>query len=275
VHVALETAVVWGLLKVNPASRCKLPKVPKREAKALDFTQARALLESSSEHWLADFLVVDMACGARRGEMLAMRWADIAAEYSSVTIRSSLEQTKDGLRLKETKGNNIRTVSLPRDAIEALKRVKTSQAKMREMYAADYRTDLDLVFCQPSGDYIRPDTVTKAVRRLAKKAGFSRVSLHTLRHSNGSQLLSAGVPLAVVSKRLGHTDVYTTARIYSHALESDASAAAEKWEQAMQQAANSKVITIQQGKKPRNSGVVANGSTDGIDGQKDTETKTG
>jgi site-specific recombinase XerD len=51
------------------------------------------------------------------------------------------------------------------------------------------------------------------VRRIAKKAGFSSVSLHTLCHSRGSQLLSAGVPLPVVSKRLGHTDIYTTARI--------------------------------------------------------------
>jgi integrase len=275
VHVALETAVAWGLLKLNPASRCKLPPAPKREAAALDFSQARRLLESSADPSLADFLGVDMACGARRGEMLALTWQDIGPEYCAVTIHASLEQTEAGLRLKGTKGNNIRTVTLPQDAIEALKRVKVSQDETRAMYGTDYRSDLDLVFCDPDGNYIRPDTVTKAVRRIAKKVGFSRVSLHTLRHSNGSQLLSAGVPLAVVSKRLGHTDVYTTARIYSHALESDASAAAEKWEQAMQRTANSKVIAIEQGKKPRASGVVANGSTELKDEQKVTEAKSG
>jgi len=90
----------------------------------LDFSQARRLLESSADHWLADFLVVDMACGARRGEMLALTWQDIGPEYCAVTIHASLEQTKAGLRLKGTKGNNIRIVTLPQDAIEALKRVK-------------------------------------------------------------------------------------------------------------------------------------------------------
>jgi integrase len=101
------------------------------------------------------------------------------------------------------------------------------------MFGSEYRTDLDLVFCQPNGYYIRPDTVTKAVRRIAKKAGFSGVSLHTLRHSYGSQLISVGVPLPVVSKRLGHSNIYVTATVYAHALSNDESAAAEKWESGM------------------------------------------
>ena len=93
VDVALDTAVTWVLLKTNPANKIKLPKVPKRQAKALDFSQARTLLESSSDHWLADFLVVDMAPGARRGEMLGLAWPDVGAGCCSVTIRTSLEQT--------------------------------------------------------------------------------------------------------------------------------------------------------------------------------------
>jgi len=241
VHVALETAVVWGLLRANPASRCKLPPAPKREAVALDFSAVRHLLECSAEHWLADFLVIDAACGARRGEALALSWRDVTPDYTSITIARSLEQTKAGLRLKETKGRNIRTVPLPKTAIEALKRIRVRYEERRAMFAGDYdAASLDLVFCQPDGNFIRPDTVTKAVRRLAKKAGFARVSLHTIRHSFGSQLLSAAVPLPVVSKLLGHTDVYTTARVYAHALESDESAAIAKWEAAMK-ASRSKV----------------------------------
>jgi integrase len=243
VHVAFETAVDWGLLRQNPASKCKLPAVPKREAVALDFSDTRRLLEFSFEHWLADFLIVDASLGGRRGEQLALAWADFGPDFSTVTIGRSLGQTKSGLYIKQTKGNNIRTVSVPEDAIEALKRIKTSQEENRRMFGADYRADLDLVFCHPDGNYIRPDTVTKAIRRIAKRAGFSHVSLHTLRHSHGSQLLSAGVPLPVVSKRLGHSDIYTTARVYAHALAADEATAAAKWEAAMK-AANSKVVEI-------------------------------
>jgi integrase len=104
VHIALETGVTWGLLRVNPASRCKLPPAPKREAMALDFTAARKLLECSSEHWLADFLALDIACGARRGEMLALAWPDVDFEVGVLTISKSLEQTKAGLRAERNEG---------------------------------------------------------------------------------------------------------------------------------------------------------------------------
>jgi integrase len=243
VHVAFETAVDWGLLRVNPASRCKLPPVPRREAVALDFSAARHLLEVSSDHWLSDFLVVSTASGCRRGELLALSWRDVAPDYRSITIGTSLEQTKAGLRLKPTKGNNIRTIPLPEDAAAVLKQIRMNREENRKLYGADYRNDLDLVFCHPDGNYILPGTVTKSVRRIAKKAGFSRVSLHNLRHSHGSQLLSAGVPLPVVSKRLGHTDPYTTARVFSHALASDEAAAAEKWATAMKES-EAKVVEM-------------------------------
>lgn len=250
VHIALETAVDWGLLKANPASRCKLPPAPKREAIALDFTASRKLLESFSEHWLSDYITVDVGCGARRGELLALTWPSVNLEAGTITISRSLEQTKAGLRVKETKGRNVRTVPLPQEAIEALHRVKASQEQNRPMFGPDYRADLDLVFCHPDGSYIRPDTVTKAVRRIAKKAGLKGVSLHTLRHSHGSQLLSADVPLPAVSKRLGHSNVYVTATVYSHALGADESTAAEKWEAAMKRAESSKVIEMPLKRKP-------------------------
>jgi integrase len=249
VHVALETAVSWGLLKTNPASRCKLPPAPKREAIALDFSAARKLLDSFSGHWLADFIVVDTVCGARRGELLVLTWSDVNIETGTITISKSLEQTKRGLRVKETKGRNIRTVTLPREGIAALQRIKVAQDQARQMYGSDYRADLNLVFSGPDGNYIRPHTVTKAVRRIAKKAGFAGVSLHTLRHSHGSQLLSAGVPLPAVSKRLGHSNIYVTATVYAHALPGDESAAAEKWEAAMNRAANAKVVEMPLKKK--------------------------
>ena len=76
--------------------------------------------------------------------------------------------------------------------------------------------------------------MTAKVCLLAKKAGLNGSSLHTLRHSHGSQLLSAGVPLPAVSKRLGHSSVFVTATVYSHALSKDETAAAEVWDATVQ-----------------------------------------
>lgn len=250
VHVAFETAVRWGLLRKNPADGCELPPAPQTEAKVLDYSGVLTLLDASSDHWLAELLRVDTASGARRGELLSLTWANIDLATGMMTISKSLEQTKKGLRVKETKGRRIRRLKLPDDAIEALNRVRQQQAENRKMFGPDYRGDLDLVFCHPDGSFVRPDTVTKAVRRLAKKAGFKGVSLHTLRHSHGSQLLSAGVPLPTVSKRLGHSNPQVTATVYAHALPADELAAAQIWQEAMTKAtgknegASTKILPI-------------------------------
>lgn len=69
---------------------------------------------------------------------------------------------------------------------------------------------------RPEGAHYRPDKVTARVSELAGKLGFPKgVTLHVLRHSHASQLLSKGTPLPVVSKRLGHASPAVTLSIYS------------------------------------------------------------
>lgn len=107
------------------------------------------------------------------------------------------------------------------------------------MFGPDYRTDLDLVFSNPQGNYLKPNNVSSKACQIARRAGLGKgVSMHTLRHSHSSQLLSAGVSLPTVSKRLGHTDPSVTARIYSHPMPKDDVTAAEKWEAQYQKTAD-------------------------------------
>lgn len=101
------------------------------------------------------------------------------------------------------------------------------------LFGAAYQTALDLVFAGPDGDYLKPDSATAAACLLASKAGLKGVGLHSLRHSHASQLLSDGVPLPTVSKRLGHSSVNITAQIYSHAFRQDEIDAASTWEATM------------------------------------------
>jgi integrase len=86
-----------------------------------------------------------------------------------LTIRKSLEQTKHGLRIKETKGRKIRRLNLPETTVKLLRELKSQQYETRRMFGFDYRSDLDLVFCHGDGNYIRPDVVTKAARRIARR----------------------------------------------------------------------------------------------------------
>jgi site-specific recombinase XerC len=66
-----------------------------------------------------------------------------------------------------------------------------------------------------------------------RKAGIQGVSLHSLRHTHASELLSSGVPIPTVAKRLGHANANVTLSIYAHAIEADELAAAKIWNDAM------------------------------------------
>ena len=234
VNVALSTAVRWKLIKLNPMDAVLLPKVTKKEARALDPSQVVWYLDAARACGLYEFLMIDSATGYRRGELLALTWPDVSFPMRMITVSKSLEQTKAGLRVKSTKSEKPRPISIPQSAIDILKTIRAGQEHNRQMFGADYRSDLELVFCSPDGHYLKPDSISSKCSLIAKKAGLASVSLHTLRHSHTSLLLSLGVPLPVVSKRLGHSSPQFTASVYSHALPRDEEAAAEVWERAFQ-----------------------------------------
>ena len=243
-HIALQTAIRWKLLKSNPVDGVQLPKLVKHEGKALDAAQLANFVDAARAHGVYEFVMLATATGCRRGELCALTWADVDFNARVLRVSKSLEQTKEGLRVKPTKTEKPREISLPRSAIEVLRTHRGKQAENRRLFGPDYRDDLNLVFATPEGDYLKPDTLTAKVCLLATKAGLKGASLHTLRHSHGSQLLANGVPLPVVSKRLGHSSVYVTAMIYSHALSKDELAAADIWDTSVQKsidAARSKI----------------------------------
>ena len=83
------------------------------------------------------------------------------------------------------------------------------------------------MFARQDGCPIAPDHLTKRFSQLAKAAGLRAIRLHDLRHGQASLMLAADVPLAVVSKRLGHSSIALTADTYSHLLRGVDSRAAE------------------------------------------------
>ncbi len=240
VRCALNTALRWKLLRVNPAVACSLPQIERREARVLEDVQLQWLLDAARGHpWMHGLLVLASASGLRRGELLALRWSDVDFTFGSLTVSKSLEQTKKGLRVKSPKSGKARKLTLPSAAVETLQAHRHEQERLRQSFGADYRKDLDLVFSSPSGEHLKPNTVSPAVCDLAARCGLTGIGLHSLRHTHGSQLLSAGVPLPTVSKRLGHSSVNVTASIYAHAFAADEIAAAEAWELKMGEAVRS------------------------------------
>ncbi len=233
INASLETAVRWGLLQTNPMKRVELPEAEKKEASALDKDSLGRIFAGAKGTRLYPLLVVAAATGCRRGELLALLWTDIDFESGVLTVNKSLEQTKAGLRVKSTKSKKSRKFAIPQFALDVLRGHQATQNHDKELFGNDY-DDRGYVFCPPEGGRYCPDRVTGRVSEFLRDLGFPKgVSLHTLRHSHASELLSKGTPLPTVSKRLGHSSPTVTLQIYSHALEADEVAAAKIWNDAM------------------------------------------
>jgi integrase len=137
-----------------------------------------------------------------------------------VALCRSLTQIKQILQFKDPKTpESVRAVTLPESALKALEDHHERQEEFREQYGPSYRTDLDLIFTNPDGTPLKPDSISASVSSLCRRLKLPRgVSLHTLRHTHGSQLLAAGIEITVVSERLGHSSPRVTADVYSHAI---------------------------------------------------------
>jgi integrase len=129
-----------------------------------------------------------------------------------------------GRFFKEPKNGKARTIALPAPLVSILEEHRAVQQQEREALASGYN-DCDLVFARPDGSFVAPWCYTAAVKRLVKRAEVKAFSLHDLRDTHASLLAKKGVPLEVVSKRLGHSSIGVTAERYLHVY-SDRDAAA-------------------------------------------------
>ena len=121
VSSAFLRAIKWGLATVNPVTHSDLPKVKKRVGMALLPSEQDVLIECANGPWcLPTFLEMSSATGARRGEVLALRWSDLKGE--AVFVDRSLCQTRDGLMFKSTKTEKPRRIELPPSMLACLAR---------------------------------------------------------------------------------------------------------------------------------------------------------
>jgi integrase len=215
---ALARAVEQQALARNPADALKrLPKVERKPITALTVEQSQRLLSAirhSTTYWP---VMLALATGLRRGELLALRWRNVDLDHGAIRVVQSLEQTKAGLRFKSTKSEKGRGVALPSFAVAELRRHKQAQAEA--LLALGVRQSGDTLVCaRVDGEPKQPASLTHEFTYLIGRIGrgFPRVRFHDLRHTHATQLLASGVHPKVVQERLGHSTIAVTMDIYSH-----------------------------------------------------------
>ena len=215
---ALNYAVnTEGLLAVNQASKVSLITPDTNTPTPWTLSELQTFLDTASKHRLYFYYRLMAYTGARRGELLAIKWADFDGRRIAIT--------KSGRTTKKTKGGDgKRYISLDPDTIEQFNSHRKKQIGERLSMGSAW-TETGYVFVREDGKPIGEGTVTQLFIKLRKSAGLRHNRLHDLRHLHATELLRLGEPLHVVSKRLGHADPMVTATIYAHVSDEQADTA--------------------------------------------------
>lgn len=180
--------------------------------------ELRALLAAARGERLEALWRLAVASGARRGELLGVTWLGFSGVAETLTVAQQVVPTSGAAVLSplKTRGSN-RTIRLDADTAAAIEAHREAQLVERER-AGDAYADRDLIFCDELGGPIKPERLTQAFHALRARAGIRPGRLHDVRHSHASHLLTRGVPVHVVSARLGHSSPVVTLSVYAHVL---------------------------------------------------------
>jgi integrase len=225
---ALGEAVRDGLLDENVAARSAPPRHdpergPAPEAlRTWDRAQAARFLELTAGRPLHELWRVALGTGMRRGELLGLAWEDVDLKVPQVRVRTSLTHVQGRPQLKSTKNGRGRVLALDAATAAAIARRPPPR-----------HDAWPLVFTRPDGLPWRPEMITDRWRRQWPRLDLPKLTLHSLRHCHACLLLDQGVPIKVVSERLGHATVRMTMETYSHVLPAQDREAADAIQRAL------------------------------------------
>jgi integrase len=242
-NACLATAFRKGLIRSNPIMRVeKVPAAIEADhGVAIDEDELRKLMEGFRRSPLFPIVATAVFTGARRGEILALRWIDLDPANKTLRIERALEKTKGGLAFKPPKTTRgTRTIAIDGELVALLSAEREKYLRIVAGVPEAATVDLSLVrlpdaaliFPSPTGsefDFTRPRdplAVTRGFVRRARKLGFTRLRFHDLRGSHETFLLDRGVPVHVVAARCGHDPAILLRNYAKRTRRADTSAAA-------------------------------------------------
>jgi len=226
VHTMLKHAMQWGVVARNVASAIAAPRVRAQEVEILSPAQVATVLDTLRDKPLYPIVAVLLGTGLRRSEVLALRWQDVDLDGGTLQVEQALEQTqRGGLVFRPPKTQHgRRMVTLAPSTINVLRTHWKSQQEHRLFFGLGKSPADALVFTSWDGSPYLPSTLTLQWRRAMKRAGL-KATLHSLRHTHASTLITAGLDVLTISRRLGHGSPVITLGTYGHLFKPDDRAA--------------------------------------------------
>ena len=219
IHRALVHAVKLGSIPRNPDDATTPPKPKAKEMRFLDENQVQQLLltaRAKNDRLFALYHLA-IATGMRQGELLGLNWADLDWEQGLLQVQRQLTIKKGGgfeFTTPKTKAG-VRRIDLGKNTLQILREHRQQQFIQMRM-AGERWQENDLIFPSEIGAIYNRDKLRKQFKRLLKEAGLPAIRFHDLRHTGASLLLNNGIPVIVVSRRLGHARPSITLDVYGH-----------------------------------------------------------
>lgn len=253
-HRALRKAVRDRLIASNPAR--DLEGKPRRSHSKGENARQHCWSVAEAQRFLtaaknageqaAAFYSLALDSGMRKGELCGLQWNDVDLEAGKVRVIQQLvtPKLKDGVpEYGPTKTGRVRTLTVSPETIALLRSYRKAQREQM-MAHRDTWKDFGLVFTRELGQPLLMNNLgQREYARLIEAAGIKAIKFHGLRHTCATLLLQGGVPVHVVSERLGHSKVSMTMEVYAHVLPD------------MQRDAASAIGSILHGSSSRASGV--------------------
>lgn len=218
ISAILAQAVKEGILTINTAQRATPPKMQKREVKTLEVEEIQAVLEALKSEPLKWRVCVELmiATGARRGEILGLRWEYVDWQENRLFLCENRVYTPETGAISTTlKTGESRHVSVSTSVMKLLKRWRVEQASTFLKLGV---VPSGYVLTAEDGGPMHPDSPTDWLAKFAKRHDLPPLHPHLFRHAQASLLIAQGVDVLTISKRLGHSRTSTTLDIYGHAL---------------------------------------------------------
>ncbi len=235
-RVAMNHAVKLRLIGRNPCSGTTPPKPIQTEMNFYDDRQVRSLLRTAKNvagkfyplYYLA------LPTGMRQAEIIGLKWEDIDWSLSTLQVKRQVRHFKGASYafLEPKSKSGTRTIILGKKALEILRIHKSEQEQLIRSVGQEW-INLDLVFPSGAGTPLTASNIRRDFRQLLAASGLPKIRFHDLRHTAASLMLNHGIPVLIVSKRLGHSKPSITLDVYGHLIPSKQEEAAELMDDLM------------------------------------------
>lgn len=234
---ALQQAVISRMIRSNPMSETKPPKVEDNDIRILSNLEQKQFSSVLPFFNTGNMFSVALATGLRIGELCALDVSDINRERKEINITKSAGRRKDkytgevSIKVGPPKTkHSIRKILLMPSVEVILERQAQLVSKMRDKAGERWKENT-LVFPTDEGNIHDLSGLRSSMERILKRAGLPHLTVHALRHTYATNSLNLGVAAQNVAKLLGHKDGATTLRFYAHYVNTEAISQLERHEQ--------------------------------------------